>query len=404
MISQLFTEMVKYAFGFLGGCHGEPHPGEERHGRKSRYQCGRQKRSFVDTNLARLIKGSSGINGKPRFSYAHSNSRGRPTPTSIISSRNILSSSKDQNMSQSFSNNYNSFNTTYISPTVADDRPNILAWLSPLDHKLRHQDIRDRRVDNVGEWLLHTEEFRGWCTGSEGGESDKAVLFCYGNPGVGKTYIRYCNKNEPRGVEEKGQALTSRNVSSVVIDNLCKQAREQNATVACFYFDFASQNEQSPASILGSLLKQLVFGLEEIPEEVLKAYNDRKNAIGGQRPQISDILKMLQITSTKKRAFICIDALDECATEHQVKLLDLLGQLVQQSPSIRIFVTGRPHILPEMGRRLAGRVRSLSIILKRDDIVTYLHSRLAVDTIPDAMDDTLEADILEKFPSDISEM
>ena len=126
----------------------------------------------------------------PRFSCAPRNSCGRPTPTPIINSRNILSSSKEQKMSQSFSNNYNSFNTTYISPTAADDRPNILAWLSPLDPKLRHQDIRDRRVENVGEWVLQTEEFRSWCTGSEEGESDKAVLFCYGNPGVGKTYIR----------------------------------------------------------------------------------------------------------------------------------------------------------------------------------------------------------------------
>ena len=198
--------------------------------------------------------------------------------------------------------------------------------------------------------------------------------------------------------------LTSRNGSSVVIDNLCNQAREQNATVACFYFDFADQNEQSPASMLGSLLKQLVFGLEEIPDEISEAYKDRRNSIGGQRPQISDILRMLQTMSTRKRAFICIDAIDECATEHQVKLLDSLGQLLQHSPATRIFVTGRPHILPEMGRRLAGRVRSLSIIPKRDDIVTYLRSRLAADTIPDAMDHTLEADILEKVPSDISEM
>ena len=210
--------------------------------------------------------------------------------------------------------------------------------------------------------------------------------------------------NEPRRVEEKGQVLTSRIVSSVVIDNLCNQAREQNATVACFYFDFAAQNEQSPASMLGSLLKQLVFGLEEIPEELLEAYKDRKNSIGGQRLQICDVLRMLQTISTRKRAFICIDAIDECATEHQVKLLDSLGELLQQSPGIRIFVTGRPHILPEMDRRLAGRVRSLSIIPKRDDIVTYLRSRLAADTIPDAMDDTLGADILEKVPSDISEM
>ena len=126
--------------------------------------------------------------------------------------------------------------------------------------------------------------------------------------------------------------LTSRDVSSIVIDNLCNQTRGQNVTVACFYFDFAARNEQSPAGVLGSLLKQLVFGLEEIPEEVSEAYQERRNAIGGQGLQISDILRMLQITSSRKRAIICIDALDECATEHQIKVLDSLAQLLQQSP------------------------------------------------------------------------
>ena len=33
------------------------------------------------------------------------------------------------------------------------------------------------------------------------------------------------NTNEPRGVEEKGQVLTSRDFSSIVIDSLCNQAR-----------------------------------------------------------------------------------------------------------------------------------------------------------------------------------
>src|SRR5437588_12479814 len=98
-------------------------------------------------------------------------------------------------MSQLFSNNNNSLNSytavnVLNSFTIADDRSNILAWLSPLDPKLRHQDIQDRRVENVGEWVLQTEEFKSWYAGSGGGESDDAVLFCYGDPGVGKTYIR----------------------------------------------------------------------------------------------------------------------------------------------------------------------------------------------------------------------
>ena len=94
-------------------------------------------------------------------------------------------------MSQPFSNNTASFNTTNnINLTITNDQPHILAWLSPLDPKLRHQDIRDRRVENVGEWLLQTEEFRSWQAGSGGSEANDAVLFCYGDPGVGKTYIR----------------------------------------------------------------------------------------------------------------------------------------------------------------------------------------------------------------------
>ena len=94
-------------------------------------------------------------------------------------------------MSQLFSNIAHSFNTIISHNfTIADERPQILAWLSPLEPRLRHQDVRDRRVEEIGEWLLQTEEFRNWCVGKEGGELDNAVLFCYGDPGVGKTFIR----------------------------------------------------------------------------------------------------------------------------------------------------------------------------------------------------------------------
>ena len=189
-----------------------------------------------------------------------------------------------------------------------------------------------------------------------------------------------------------------------MIDSLCDRAGGQNVTVACFYFDFAAQKEQSSTSMLGALLKQLVVGLGEVPEEIVQAYEEQKNFIGGRRPQHTNIVKMLQTTSSKKRTFICIDALDECAPEHQAKLLNSLNQILQKSPGTRIFVTGRPHIQPEIRRRLAGRVTSLPISSKRDDIVRYLHSRLEEDTTPDAMNSSLEAEILRRIPEDVSEM
>jgi len=121
---------------------------------------------------------------------------------------------------------------------------------------------------------------------------------------------------------KEGQVLTSSDVSSLVIDRLCDQARGHNATVACFYLDFAARKEQSPTNILGAVLKQVVRGLEEVPEEISLAYQGQKNAIGGRGPQLSDIVKMIQNTASEKPTFICIDGLDECVAGYQARLLD----------------------------------------------------------------------------------
>ena len=70
----------------------------------------------------------------------------------------------------------------------SDEDRQILRWLSPLEPNNRHQGVRTDRLDGVGDWFLETSEFRDW-RGGRGG-ADKAVLFCSGNPGVGKTYLR----------------------------------------------------------------------------------------------------------------------------------------------------------------------------------------------------------------------
>ena len=95
------------------------------------------------------------------------------------------------------------------------------------------------------------------------------------------------NKGGPRGMKGSGQVLTSRNISSLVIDTLCDQARGQNAAVACFYFDFAAQKEQSSTSMLGALLKQAVGVLGEVPEEIAQAYEEQKAVISGRGPRVS---------------------------------------------------------------------------------------------------------------------
>ena len=174
--------------------------------------------------------------------------------------------------------------------------------------------------------------------------------------------------------------------------------------VACFYFDFAAQKEQSPTGMLSALLKQLVGGLDKVPTEIWLAYCDQKIAIGGRGPQLADIVKMLQNTVSIKRTFICIDALDECMAKYRVKILTSLDQILRSSPGTRMFVTGRPHIEAEVGKRLSGRGTVIRITPQRQDILSYLHHRLEEDTMPEAMDSSLEADIVSKICKDVSEM
>ena len=75
--------------------------------------------------------------------------------------------------------------------------------------------------------------------------------------------------------------LIRSDASSLVVDRLCDKAKRQSIAVACFYVDFATREEQSPANMLGSLLKQLVGGLKRVPDEISQMFQDHKKVIGG---------------------------------------------------------------------------------------------------------------------------
>jgi len=190
--------------------------------------------------------------------------------------------------------------------------------------------------------------------------------------------------------------------SSLVIDRLCDDTVEEDTIVTCFYFDFAARNEQSPINMLGSLLRQLVSGLEEIPKAVIRGFRNQKKAIGGRGLQVSGVLKMFQAITTTKRTFICVDALDECAPENRVVVLESLGQILRSSADTRIFITGRSHALSEVERRLDGTTFIL-IEPTGSGIVSYLREKLRNDTTPEVMNSALEANIMESIPELSSE-
>ncbi|RPA94763.1 hypothetical protein L873DRAFT_1700214 [Choiromyces venosus 120613-1] len=90
-------------------------------------------------------------------------------------------------------NTLNTHNNINVNAGTDVEKRQVLHWLSSLEPQQRHHTVRTDRIDGVGNWLLETEEFRKWneaSTSTDGGGGGERVLFCYGDPGVGKTYLR----------------------------------------------------------------------------------------------------------------------------------------------------------------------------------------------------------------------
>jgi len=196
---------------------------------------------------------------------------------------------------------------------------------------------------------------------------------------------------------------TTIDISSLVIDSLCDGPCEGDIAVAMFYCDFRDQQQQTATDIVGAILKQLVVR-GKVVEQVQTAFQKAKDEGGGRGLRLPDMVRMLtRAIATLPRVFICIDALDECLPKYQLELLGSLKGILEELPSMRIFVTGRPQVETEISRCFATSV-IVPISPKRNDIERYLEKKLDMDTELEAMSPALRADILRIIPERISEV
>ncbi|RPA93312.1 ankyrin [Choiromyces venosus 120613-1] len=278
--------------------------------------------------------------------------------------------------SRNVTGSFNTLNNYNIS--VTDKRRRILEWLPQLPSRERYQAVRDSRVDGVGDWLLEEEKFSTWHTSED--QAAKRVILCYGDPGVGKTYI-----------------------SSLVIDKLWSNIDGGNVAVAYVYCDYSAGDAQTTSRVLGPVLRQVVGALPRIPREMHKAFQNAKKQVDGCGLLLPEILEILiKSLSSLKQGFICIDGLDEFPSKSRPKLWDSLHRVIRECPNTRLFLTGRPHIHREVETCFQQYVDMLSVSTASDDIGRYIVKRLEEDTDPDAMDENLRADILRAIRGESS--
>ena len=173
--------------------------------------------------------------------------------------------------------------------------------------------------------------------------------------------------------------------------------------MAGLYCDYLAQEEQSATNMLGAILNQLLER-DGIPELVRQAFRKGKRGFGGRAVELSGMVKMLKATITSvPEVFICIDGLDECLPKNRLELLESLRDIVQASPTTRVFLSGRPHIRDEIEKFFTGAIMIL-LTPTIGDIERFLKRRLDQDIMSRAMDDDLRAEIMNVIPRKISPM
>lgn len=127
---------------------------------------------------------------------------------------------------------------------------------------------------------------------------------------------------------------------SMVIDDLRNSFPSYRFPVAFLYFDYQDQDRQTLSNMLLSMLRQMVAMMLEIPKSVADAYERFQSS--GSHLLMHELEKMiLETVETIPRAYIVIDALDECEESGCRKpFLQFISRL-SQARAVRLFVTSR---------------------------------------------------------------
>ena len=140
-------------------------------------------------------------------------------------------------------------------------------------------------------------------------------------------------------------------VSSTVIQDIEAMCKDENASMAYFYFDFRDANKQGLRDLLSSLLTQLSACSGPRCDILSKLYSDHDE--GDKQPSDNILAKCLKEMLTlpgQPSIYLIIDALDESLNTSGMPspreaVLQLLKELVNLSlPNLHICVTSRPEI------------------------------------------------------------
>ncbi|KAI5838616.1 hypothetical protein DFP73DRAFT_502743, partial [Morchella snyderi] len=230
------------------------------------------------------------------------------------------------------------------SARAGETRKKALNWLYSGDFERTHTQIGSVRKKDTGGWLLKSQSFQKLVKGEQGSR----LLWGYGIPGAGKTFLSYA-----------------------VVDHLLSQTQQKGYGVAYFYFNYKEKEQQSPDIVISSLLKQLASQLLHLPKQISELYKLEEE---NKRPTLAQLVEVFFATfKFFGKVFIVFDALDECDEHSQRgKLLPLFHEMAGAGAGL--FITSRHH--PEDIQESFKVVAKIELSAKNDDIKSYIEERI----------------------------
>ena len=223
-------------------------------------------------------------------------------------------------------------------------RTSILSWVSAGDPKTTQENIYSHLTPGTGTWLFENPMFRDWVVGKH------AILFCPGIPGAGKTCL----------------------ASQVVHHLQTTKMPGSTPLVAWIYCDYNDKASQSVSRFLGSLLRQILDCVPNVPDSVHDLYY--KHGKGQSPMTLAETISTIQdVLKSRPRSFLIIDALDECTELHDTRE-SLVKELIALTPTVSLLATSRPIVSIE---RLFDGDPKIRLSPDRADVEKYVEQRLA---------------------------
>ena len=217
--------------------------------------------------------------------------------------------------------------------------------LSVLDFKPKQKICYGKRHPNTSQWLLESSTFQAWL--KSGGTQD-SVLWCQGNPGVGKTVM-----------------------TSIAINYVTESIGDRKIALTYIYCDYTNPNTFLVLNLLGSIIQQLVEQTSKSESTTKLKTFKTVSAKNRDMTEEDAVFWIETLSGDFDIVYTFVDALDECPESCRNTLLARLKGY--SKGNMRVFLTSRFNIDVKVHIPHAVLANIDSI---RNDITDYVESKI----------------------------